>query len=275
MNDKKEIEIEREELKREFPLLFGLEKKNPFRVPEQYFENAGEEIEIRIGLENGKSGESNFEVPDNYFRDLESKIKAGIKLDEIRRNSFELPEEYFGKSEEQIRKSIYLDELKRNAFSVPDDYFEVSNHNLQTDVYLSSFRNPEVFNVPAGYFDAIEEQVRGRLGVKKEAKVIRMNVFSRTFKFVAAAAAIIGVSVMIWLLLSDSRNTKTYLSAADKKSIIENPELYGIDLNTIAELAEENPDLISTADEIPDDISEEAMNEIVMDADVDINSITE
>jgi hypothetical protein len=280
MNGENEIKRENEELKKQFPLLFGLEKKNPFAAPENYFDD----VEMKISLQVNESiisvpiaiGIGTEDMPENYFDDLEEKIKNKIALDDLKKENYTIPENYFVETEADLNTIIKLEALKSNAFVAPENYLENAEELIKTNVWLSELKNDFVFSLPEDYFETLEARIREKVGgQKKEARIINMSSAFKKFRYVAAAAIIIGVCLFSWLIFRNDNVgveiKQVQLSALDKKKIIENPEEFGIDDNTVAALIADNPELLSDGNI---EISDEAMNEIVLDQNIDISTIT-
>ncbi len=92
-----------DELK-EYPLLSGLEKVNPFAVPAGYFE-AREELLAYPVLRDLK--QRNFMVPSNYFETLPALVANKIEV------------------EQELKEYTLLASVEKgNTFAVPADYFE-------------------------------------------------------------------------------------------------------------------------------------------------------
>jgi len=92
-----------DELK-DYPLLSGLEKVNPFAVPAGYFEAKEELLEFPVLLQ---LKQKNFLVPANYFETLPAAVANKIAVDaEI--------------SEYKTLAAV----SKENVFALPQDYFE-------------------------------------------------------------------------------------------------------------------------------------------------------
>ena len=74
-----------EDWEKEAPMLAGTDRKNPFTVPEDYFESLKSNIEASIKAEELKSliKADGFTVPESYFEGLEAKIKDKISAKEV------------------------------------------------------------------------------------------------------------------------------------------------------------------------------------------------
>ncbi len=71
-----------------------------------------------------------FCVPDGYFDDLENNVRSSIFLDKLvqqtDKNAFEVPAGYFDTLTEQIETSVHLESLiaEENPFHTPAHYFD-------------------------------------------------------------------------------------------------------------------------------------------------------
>jgi hypothetical protein len=92
-----------DELK-DYPLLAGVEKKNPFAVPADYFEVKEELLEFAALRELQRK---NFVVPADYFEKLSSTVMNKIAV------------------AEEVKGCLALAAVeKENAFVIPSNYFE-------------------------------------------------------------------------------------------------------------------------------------------------------
>lgn len=102
-----DLENNSEDWMAEAPLLSVMVKKNPFSVPENYFNELEEQIKLRCALENVRSNDGDvFKVPANYFESLSVQIESRIAEHNIRSlaptDGFKVPEEYFDTLEKRI-----------------------------------------------------------------------------------------------------------------------------------------------------------------------------
>lgn len=90
------------ELMKEAPTLHAISRKNPFTVPENYFDSLTKTLNTRIQIENVRfENEQEFKLPENYFEQLPDLIEARIAL-------------------ESINSSVIAD----TGFSTPPGYFD-------------------------------------------------------------------------------------------------------------------------------------------------------
>ncbi len=115
--------IENNDWMKEAPTLAAMGKRNPFSVPDGYFENCDEAIFSAVFLDKlkQKTSDNNFEVPQNYFEELTERIQTHIALAEMPKaeNTFALPENYFDTLHSRITDRITASEPKREARIIP------------------------------------------------------------------------------------------------------------------------------------------------------------
>ena len=115
--------IENNDWMNEAPTLAAMGKRNPFSVPDGYFENCDEAIFSAVFLDGlkQKTNNNNFEVPQNYFEELTERIQTHIALAEMPKaeNTFAVPENYFDTLQNRITDRIAASEPKREARIVP------------------------------------------------------------------------------------------------------------------------------------------------------------
>jgi hypothetical protein len=116
--------IENNDWMNEAPALAALEKRNPFSVPDGYFENSDEVLFSAVFLEGLKQQTDNnsFEVPQHYFEDLTERIHTHIALSEIPKaeKAFTVPDNYFDTLQNRIADKIAtISEPRREAKVIP------------------------------------------------------------------------------------------------------------------------------------------------------------
>jgi negative regulator of sigma E activity len=115
--------IENNDWINEAPALAAMAKRNPFSVPDGYFENCDEAIFSAVFLDGlkQKTSDNNFEVPQNYFEDLTARIQTRIALAEMPKaeNAFGVPENYFDNLQSRITDRIAASEPKKEAKIIP------------------------------------------------------------------------------------------------------------------------------------------------------------
>lgn len=116
--------LENNDWKKDAPTLAAMVKRNPFTVPNNYFESA-EEVTLSTsflsGLKQKLSDNKGFDVPQNYFEDLTERIETNIRLSELplQENTFVVPDGYFDTLQSRITAKIAAAEPKKSAKIVP------------------------------------------------------------------------------------------------------------------------------------------------------------
>ena len=115
--------IENNDWMNEAPALAAMGKRNPFSVPDGYFENCDEAIFSAVFLDGlkQKTSDNNFEVPQNYFEELTERIEMHIALAEMpkAKNAFAVPENYFDTLQSRVADRIAASEPKKEARIIP------------------------------------------------------------------------------------------------------------------------------------------------------------
>jgi len=115
--------IENNDWMNEAPSLAAMGKRNPFSVPDGYFENCDEAIFSTVFLDGlkQKTSNNNFEVPQNYFEDLTERIQTRIALSEMPKadQAFAVPENYFDTLQRRIADRIAASEPKKETKIIP------------------------------------------------------------------------------------------------------------------------------------------------------------
>ncbi|MCE7993233.1 MAG: hypothetical protein HEP71_14700 [Roseivirga sp.] len=134
-------------------------------------------------LENPKLKEPVFQVPADYFDELEDKIMGAIcaeesKLttnDSLKESIFEVPEGYFNQLEERIEDGIRAETGEL-----------ASNDHLKENI----------FRAPQGYFNSLDKRIAAKLEEESSAKVIPL--YQRNW-FRAAVAAMLVIGIFLFL----------------------------------------------------------------------------
>jgi hypothetical protein len=172
------------ELKELNSMLAGISNKNPYSVPDGYFDMLSHDIFLAI-RQDEVPGINSLDVPDGYFDGLATaimdKIKAGAEED-----------------------SAILSGLRGiNVYRVPTGYFNGLAEKLAAGILaeeesaiLTDVKGINVYNVPEQYFDNLAEEIKNKIA--PQAKVIEMKKRSSFFNYAAAAVitGILGLSVL-------------------------------------------------------------------------------
>ena len=192
------------------PLLSKLPRKNPFKVPQNYFESNIESIDaVAFGKETALSPQLSgikkdfYKIPENYFQQNES-ISVAIcsntepvlsnKLKSIEFKGYKVPKNYFENSipvllnvclDREPELSATLKAVKFDGYKVPENYFENSipvllNVCLDREPELSATLKAAKFDgykVPENYFTdfalRISEKVQSLNEVDANLKYLR------------------------------------------------------------------------------------------------------
>ncbi|MCX2572939.1 hypothetical protein [Pedobacter sandarakinus] len=115
--------IENNDWKLDAPSLAALDRRNPYLVPDQYFEDAEAAIKSEIYLSDlkSKTSETTFSVPHGYFEDLAERIETNVKLSQVQLtdNSFAVPDGYFESLQQRIADKVSLTVPVRHAKIIP------------------------------------------------------------------------------------------------------------------------------------------------------------
>lgn len=170
----------------EFPALKMQSRKNPFLVPDNYFEEQQEHIRTAIFADELKlkTPQTDFTVPGGYFENMQEQILSAIKLEELRpeSESFTKPDTFFDEQQSIIAARIRINDFaeKGNGFSIPEDYFE-----------------------------GLTAQINQKISVKEAPKPVKVrSLFVKaTWKY--ATAACIAVAVTVGIFVKQYQPTKT------------------------------------------------------------------
>lgn len=191
------------------PRLAGIEKRNPFRVPDNFFMGSQEALEFGVSSSEDIASQLNwpkknpFITPSNYFAVLPKSIWTGIQAAESqsdfipdsiteigKKNAFLTPDAYFQNFESRLMKEIQSADLlaapAENNFKVPEGYFDTFSDRLMQRIQneseeeipavLEGLNQNEGWKVPSGYFDNLSERILDKTIHKEESggRVIEM-----------------------------------------------------------------------------------------------------
>lgn len=134
-------------------------------------------------LENSELKKSVFQVPADYFNQLEGRIMDNIRAQEgelatnehLRKNIFEVPEGYFNELGERVTDGIRAEE---------------------GELASSEHLKENVFTVPEGYFSSLDEKIAAKLETESSIRVIPL--YQRNwFRFAVAAMLVVGVFIFL------------------------------------------------------------------------------
>ena len=115
--------IENNDWKKDAPALAAMQKRNPFTVPNGYFNSVEELVATAIfidGLSN-KTNETGFEVPPDYFDNLTARIETNTRLAAMPKveNAFAVPSDYFETLQDKINSKLAAEAPKKVAKIIP------------------------------------------------------------------------------------------------------------------------------------------------------------
>lgn len=100
----------KEDWQKDAPRLAAMEKKNPYTVPDAYFEEMESQLLSRIKISEADNNQHLFTVPEGYFDALPDQIISLAKFDELKQAKdievFSVPENYFLDLEDRIITKI-------------------------------------------------------------------------------------------------------------------------------------------------------------------------
>jgi len=152
-------DVENNEWKAEAPYLASLQKENPFRVPEQYFDALPESIANSVYLNELKEeiDVTGFTVPDEYFSSLHSRILA--------------------ETSESVLNSLPVSD----GYNVPDQYFQT----LQSKILAKT----TALELEVTKLELAETTIKAQ-PVKSTSKIVRLW-HSGLLKYASAACFIL------------------------------------------------------------------------------------
>lgn len=115
--------IENSDWTKDAPALAAMQKRNPFTVPNGYFDSVDEHVASAIfvsGL-NRKMNNGGFEVPNDYFVNLSERIETNILLETLSKSesTFAVPVNYFDTLQDKITSKITAEQPKNVAKIIP------------------------------------------------------------------------------------------------------------------------------------------------------------
>ncbi|MDB5198365.1 MAG: hypothetical protein JWO92_328 [Chitinophagaceae bacterium] len=148
-------------------LLAGMEKKNVFSVPEEYFNELSINIFKKINTINSEFKTDKLTVPEGYFENLSSSVLNKIK-------------------------------------SLQDD---PAQELRTLSPMLYSIQNENVFRVPAGYFRNLENDILDKVITKPPTKIIELKKRASIWKYAAAAVVTGAIGVSSLMLFNTSKQS--------------------------------------------------------------------
>jgi len=230
-----------QEIKEIAPMLAAIEKKNPFRVPQGYFDSNEEvvnqvctekEVELPAVLRFAK-GVNPFRAPEGYFEANQSALMHAVSsseeampdvLQKLRQSDpFQVPQAYFETNQTALLSAVSNKEeelpaflqatRKQNPFKVPQGYFEQLQERVMGNITgsesasLDNLKKDQPFQVPATYFEELPTRVMQRIREESGAKVVPMakpSILRKLMPYVSTVAAVMLLALGITLFNSDA-----------------------------------------------------------------------
>ena len=147
------------------PTLAAISKRNPFVVPNKYFESLNDGLNARITIEAMCfKTEDNFQVPDKYFENLTERIESRIQTEKIKAlvpsDGFKVPEAYFSDLKHQIHSRTQADRSPiRKKGILPSwlSYSAAASVAIVTGVFL--YFNSTVYNINKKLADIPDQEI--------------------------------------------------------------------------------------------------------------------
>ncbi|MBC7399409.1 MAG: hypothetical protein H7289_05635, partial [Mucilaginibacter sp.] len=170
-------DIEKKEWLNDYAQLKQVSTKNPFTLPDGYFEGLDERITSAIKLDGLKSTipTDGFTVPKNYFEELSNNIQSRLAVEEvldITASGLIVPENYFENLSNNIKSRLAVEEIlntEATGLTVPPNYFDELSNNIQSRIAVEELLNTEEnnFAVPANYFEELSSKIQSRLVIEE------------------------------------------------------------------------------------------------------------
>ncbi len=115
--------IENNDWKKDAPALAAMQQRNPFTVPNGYFNSVEELVATAIFIDglSKKTNETGFEVPPDYFDNLTARIETNTRLAAMPKveNAFAVPSDYFETLQDKINSKLEAEAPKKVAKIIP------------------------------------------------------------------------------------------------------------------------------------------------------------
>ncbi|WP_214071580.1 hypothetical protein [Mucilaginibacter sp. dw_454] len=168
--------MENKEWLNDYEQLKRISTTNPFKVPEGYFNELSDRINMAIKLDEMKNTISpdHFTVPQNYFENLADNIQSRIVVEELlnlENTGLTVPEDYFNELSSNIQSRIAVEEALLNSdegLTVPEGYFETLNDNIQAQLTVAELMMADSgLTIPEGYFENLSNSIQSRIAVEE------------------------------------------------------------------------------------------------------------
>jgi hypothetical protein len=211
-------------------------EKNPFSLPEGYFDSFAQKMMRRI--------------------ELAEELKEFPTLSSIdKKLPFVTPENYFVSNEgktELVPFETLASLEKKNAFIIPELYFEHSSASIQNKIdckeelmpyaALSAFEKENVFTVPQDYFESFNDKITAKLSQSGEHSVLRV-VFNRKTAYAIAAMLVMSLGLFFYLSKQEETFADCQTLACLSKNEIKDHQFNNMDDESLMEIV--NPEALS------------------------------
>jgi hypothetical protein len=170
----------------EFPVLKMQSRKNPFLVPDNFFEEQQEHIRTAIFADELKlkTPATDFTVPDGYFENMQEQILSAIKLEELR--------------------------PANESFTKPDTFFDEQQSIIAARIKINEFAEKGIgFTVPENYFDELTAKINKKTGIKELHQPAKVRSLFAKAAWKYATAACIAVAVAVGIFVKQNHQTNT------------------------------------------------------------------
>lgn len=248
---------------------FDKNKKNPFSMPNDYFDLFAQKMKMKL--------------------ELEEELKEFVKLSSIiKENGFSVPQNYFADAEIKLEHSLELQLFSAlNAIKKPElkpvseKYFEASQKNILLGIEIAeelkqystlyALDKQNNFAVPTNYFDSVAEHVKE---VYYSTQTSRVSIVETIFSFLLrprvalaySTCMIIFVAAFFYLnnenAITIPEDCKT-IACLEKNEILDKENLDEFTEETLYDMVDEN-----SLDQI---LNEEPLQDFSTDTDTSIN----
>ncbi|WP_293956670.1 MULTISPECIES: hypothetical protein [unclassified Sphingobacterium] len=161
-------------------------RKNPFGLPENYFNDLESKIITQVKLVESK--DTVFEVPEGYFDNLSETIMCKIAENNLKslviKDGFEIPENYSSELSVSILSQISEDALKEkvssDGFAIPYDYNRILENSIFSRIAERELKDAVLtdgFVAPVDYEKTLESTILSRIAEEKLRETVGTTNF--------------------------------------------------------------------------------------------------
>ena len=177
---------------------------------------------------------------------MEWELEASHLASLPRTTPFNVPNQYFDDLQNRINQSVFVDELmqrENQGFTVPQNYFENLSSQIESRIAIDQINTlvaNDGFTTPANYFNRLNAEILSRtVDISPKTKVVRLWS-SDLMRYASAACFIILTASGLYL---NQQNTIKQVRSAE---IANEQMLYDIDESVIIEHLQENKSITSS-----------------------------